>query len=117
MPDTTVKKIDSKHSPVGEMGQKYLVTGVRMAMRLWERVPAGEAKEPRSRPYETLGYVLEGRAELEVEGSTVLLEPGDSWVVPKEARHSYRVLETFSAVEATSPPAHVHGRDEPAELA
>jgi hypothetical protein len=33
-------------------------------------------------------------------------------VVPKGASHSYTVLEPFTAVEATSPPAQVHGRDE-----
>jgi quercetin dioxygenase-like cupin family protein len=114
MPDTTVKKIDSRHSPRGEMGQKYLATGVRMGMRLWEELPPEREKELRSRPYETIGFVLAGRAELHVEGSQVLLEPGDSWVVPKGASHSYRILEPFSAVEVTSPPAHVHGRDEPA---
>jgi hypothetical protein len=37
---------------------------------------------------------------------------GDSWVVPKGASHSYKILEPFTAVEATLPPAHVHGRDE-----
>jgi uncharacterized cupin superfamily protein len=42
----------------------------------------------------------------------VLLEKGDSWVVPKGAQHTYKILETFTAVEATSPPAEVHGRDE-----
>ena len=38
------------------------------------------------------------------------LEPGDSWLVPAGAEHSYRILEVFSAVEATAPPAQVHGR-------
>jgi mannose-6-phosphate isomerase-like protein (cupin superfamily) len=42
----------------------------------------------------------------------VLLEQGDSWVVPKKARHSYKIPERFTAIEATSPPAEVHGRDE-----
>src|SRR5262249_11000352 len=28
------------------------------------------------------------------------------------AEHEYRILSEFSAVEATSPPAQVHGRDE-----
>ena len=41
----------------------------------------------------------------------VLLEPGDSWLVPKGASHTYNILESFTAVEATSPPAEVHGRD------
>ena len=56
--------------------------------------------------------MLKGRAELTLEGQTVKLEAGDSWVVPNGAEHSYKILETFSAVEATSPPAEVHGRDE-----
>ena len=65
-----------------------------------------------AREYETAGFVVEGKAELHIEGQLVLLEKGYSWVVPKDARHSYKVIETFTAVEATSPPAEVHGRDE-----
>jgi quercetin dioxygenase-like cupin family protein len=109
--DTTVTKIDSSHSPRGSMGQKYLASGVSVGMRLWEEEP-GEDKPERSREYETVGFVLEGRAELRLEGQTVLLEEGNSWVVPKGARHTYKILETFRAVEATSPPGHAHGRDE-----
>jgi quercetin dioxygenase-like cupin family protein len=56
--------------------------------------------------------VTAGRAELLLEGQKILLEPGDSWLVPKGASHAYNILETFTAVEATSPPAEVHGRDE-----
>ncbi|MFL6291488.1 MAG: cupin domain-containing protein [Thermoanaerobaculia bacterium] len=111
MPDTTVTKIDSTSSPRGAMGQKYLASGVHVAMRLWEEEPE-EGKAASRRDYETVGYVLEGKAELTLEGQTVLLEPGNSWVVPRGAEHRYRVLESFKAVEATSPPAHAHGRDE-----
>ena len=110
--DTTVTKIDSAHSPTGAMGQKYLASGVHVAMRLWESEPAGERKPDARRDYETVGYVVRGRAELHLEGQMVLLEPGDSWVVPKQATHAYRLLEPVTAVEATSPPAHAHGRDE-----
>ena len=46
-----------------------------------------------------------------IEGQMIKLEPGDSWAVPKGAEHTYKILETFTAVEATSPPAQVHGRD------
>jgi quercetin dioxygenase-like cupin family protein len=110
--DTSVTKVDSAHAPHGALGQKYLATGVKLGMRLWEDEAPGEAKPASRREYETVGYVLKGRAELELEGQTVLLKKGDSWVVPKGASHRYRILETFSAVEATSPPAFVHGRDE-----
>ena len=111
MRDTTVKKVSSAHSPRGEMGQKYLASGKAVSMRLWEEEP-GDTKPLTQRDYETVGYVIAGRAELHLEGQTVLLEAGDSWAVPKGARHTYRILEPFTAVEATSPPAQVHGRDE-----
>ena len=115
MADTTATKIDSAHSPTGAMGQKYLASGVGLAMRLWEGEEPGDAKPLARRDYETVGYVLEGRAELQLEGQTVLLAKGDSWVVPKGAEHTYRILERFSAVEATHPPARAHGRDEEGE--
>lgn len=112
MGDTTVTKVDSKNSPYGELGQKYLASGKSLAMRLWENEEPNEAKAPAAREYETVGFVISGRAELHLEGQMVLLEAGDSWVVPKGASHTYKILETFTAVEATHPPAHVHGRDE-----
>lgn len=111
MGDTTVTKIDSRTSPVGPQGQKYLASGKSVSMRLWKE-EAGRDKPATARQYETVGYVVSGRAELEVEGQLVRLSPGDSWVVPKGANHRYRILEEFTAVEATAPPAHVHGRDE-----
>ena len=113
MADTTVTKIDSKHSPRGALGQKYLASGKRMAMRLWENEEPADAKEPTARDYETVGYVVSGRAELHIEGQVVLLEPGNSWVVPEGAKHVYKILDTFTAVEATCPPAQAHGRDDP----
>ncbi|MEX0938677.1 MAG: cupin domain-containing protein [Pirellulales bacterium] len=112
MPDTTVKKVASAHSPTGKMGQKYLAMGKSISMRLWEDKEPNQDKPATSRDYETVGYVVSGRAELNLEGQTVVLEAGDSWVVPKGASHSYKVLEPFTAVEATSPPAEVHARDE-----
>ena len=112
MGDTTVTKIDSRNSPTGQQGQKYLASGKQVAMRLWEDESPADAKEPAAREYETVGYVIKGRAELHTEGQVVLLEPGNSWVVPKGAKHAYKILETFTAVEATSPPAQAHGRDD-----
>jgi quercetin dioxygenase-like cupin family protein len=92
------------------MGQTYLTSGKRVSMRLWQR----EEPQPlpvTARDYETVGYVISGKAELDIEGQTVRLEPGDSWLVPAGARHTYRILEPLTAVEATAPPAQVHGRD------
>lgn len=112
MSDTSVKKVSSKTSPKGELGQKYLADGKSVSMRMWEDEQPGDPKPEVARDYETVGYVISGRAELHLEGQKLLLEPGDSWLVPKDASHTYNILEPFTAVEATSPPAEVHGRDE-----
>jgi quercetin dioxygenase-like cupin family protein len=106
-----VTKVKSAYSPHGEAGQKYLASGIHVSMRLWEREQPGE-KLATVRDYETVGYVIEGRAELHIEEQQVLLEAGDSWVVPRGASHRYTILEPFTAVEATYPPAQVHSRDE-----
>jgi quercetin dioxygenase-like cupin family protein len=113
MGDTSVKKVQSRTSPKGALGQKYLASGIHVSMRLWEDEQPGDKKPESSRDYETVGYVIKGKAELHLEGQMILLEAGDSWTVAKGSRHTYKILEPFTAVEATCPPAQVHGRDEP----
>ena len=112
MADTTVTKVQSAHSPRGAMGQKYLASGTGLSMRLWDDEQPGDSGAPHARGYETVGYVIKGRAELKLEGQTVILEAGDSWVVPAGATHHYAIIEAFTAVEATHPPAQAHSRDE-----
>lgn len=111
MSDSTIKKVSSGESPTGEMGQTYLAAGKNVAMRLWDQEEVGEPKPQVSREYETVGYVLEGKAELHLEEQVVTISVGDSWLVPANALHTYRILETFTAIEATSPPARVNDRD------
>jgi quercetin dioxygenase-like cupin family protein len=110
--EDNVEKVNAGESARGELGQRYLASGESVSMRLWDREEPGEPKPETARTYETVGYVVEGRAELLLEGEKILLEPGDSWLVPRGASHTYKILEPFTAVEATSPPAEVHGRDE-----
>lgn len=112
--DTTIQKVSAVASPKGALGQKYLVSGKSVSMRLWEneQPSRGGDEQETARAYETVGYVVKGRAELHMEGQKLVLAPGDSWLVPKGAKHRYHILEAFTAVEATAPPAQVHGRDE-----
>jgi mannose-6-phosphate isomerase-like protein (cupin superfamily) len=81
-------------------------------MRLWQEEPDDKAKPASKRAYETVGYVIKGSAELHIEGQMVKLNEGDSWLVPKDAEHNYKILQSFTAVEATHPPAEIHDRDE-----
>src|SRR5262249_51211151 len=98
MGDTSVQKVKSEYSPKGKMGQKYLASGIHVSMRLWENEKPGEAKPATARDYETVGYVIGGRAELHLEGQIALLEPGDSWVVPKGASHTCPILDACARV-------------------
>jgi mannose-6-phosphate isomerase-like protein (cupin superfamily) len=94
--------------------QKYLVSGKRVSLRLWENVPPRGARAAVARDYETVGYVIAGRAALFCAGQKIILEPGDSWVVPRGVVHRYQILEPFTAVEAAARPAECH---EPAGVA
>ncbi len=111
--EKNVDKVNEEAAPQGEMGQRYLASGESVSMRLWEKEQPGKPKPEAAREYETVGYVVSGRAELRLGGETTLLAPGDSWTVPKGASHTYNILEPFTAVEATSPPAEAGRRDEP----
>jgi quercetin dioxygenase-like cupin family protein len=112
--DTTndrVRKVEAADVAAGEMGQRYLAAGSRVAMRLWAAQPPGEGKPEAARDYETVGYVVTGRARLRAGNEVLDLDPGDSWVVPAGVSHTYEIVEAFTAVEATSPPARQAGRD------
>lgn len=112
MADTTIKKVSSSTSPHGSQGQLYLASGKHVSMRMWKDEEPTDDKAAHRHEYEVVGFVVSGKAELVLEGQTVSLEPGDSWLVPANAEHTYRIIERFTAIEATSPPAEAHGRDE-----
>lgn len=96
----------------GDMGQEYLASGKHVALRRWEEDP-NEVAEERNRDYETVGYVISGVLELDLDGQTATLKPGDSWLVPAKVKHCYRIIESIVAIEATSPPARFNDRDDP----
>ena len=103
MPDRLVSKVNVNRANVGAIGEKTLASGTAVSMRLWQDEKPGEPVQSTRRDYETVGFVLDGRAELDVEGQKTFLTPGDSWVVPRGKAHSYKILEPFTAVEAISP--------------
>lgn len=103
-----IRKVSSKGAEACPTGEVLLATGSAMAMRMWQDEEPQE-KAPHRSPYETIGYVVAGRADLIVDGEMTTLEPGDSYLVPANAEHSYRIVETFTAVECTSPPAIAAG--------
>jgi mannose-6-phosphate isomerase-like protein (cupin superfamily) len=109
--------VNSATAQAGDLGLIDLASGERLSMRLW-RDEAPHPKATVRREYETVGYVISGIAELIVEGEATLLAAGYSWVVPAGAEHAYRIVEKFTAIEATAPPthgSHTGAHAEPAE--
>ena len=72
-----------------------------------EERKVGADKDLHRSAYDTVGYGLKGKAELHIEGDVTELKEGDSYVVPENVEHTYKILETFTEVEATSLPAHL----------
>ncbi|MEJ7616667.1 MAG: cupin domain-containing protein [Pyrinomonadaceae bacterium] len=95
--------VNGEHALRGEEGEKLLVNGRRMAMRLWEREKAGASKPEHTNSYEYVAYVLEGRLKITIDGRTIEVARGDSYCVPEGAPYSLEVLEEATVVEATSP--------------
>lgn len=111
MSDTTIKKVETDTSPKGEMGQRYLVAGKRVSMRLWIDEPGGKLKAPTSREYETVGYVISGSAKLDLEGQTL----NQAWRLVARASRE-QCINTPSLSPLTAPPVEVHDRDTPASM-
>lgn len=58
---------------------------------------------------EMLGYVVEGRALLEMDGQKLILEPGDCVVLPKGVRRRFSVVEPFTMTESPMLPLSTRG--------
>lgn len=91
-------------APRGERGEKLLVNGARMGLRLWEGEPAGTSKEEHSNPYEYVAYVLEGALRVTLDGHSFEVRRGDSYCVPENTKYTLEILEEATVVEATCPP-------------
>ena len=85
--DTTVKKVEASSSPRGEMGQKYLVAGKRVSMRLWIDEPGDKLKSPTARREARFG-----RTNPEVEGWRFVARASgsDASVHNHQSIHGYR---------------------------
>ncbi|BAZ31014.1 cupin 2 domain-containing protein [Cylindrospermum sp. NIES-4074] len=98
MTDMSIKKIHFTHLPEGQLCQKYLASGKIVSIGLWKQEEPRENKQPTEEDYETVGYVVDGCAELHIEGQVILLERGSCWVVPKWTHYQYKILEPFTAI-------------------
>ena len=88
----------------GRAGELHLCAGDRISLRLWENCTVQD-KEERRRPYEIAGYVIKGDVQLIVEGESRIVHAGESFIIPAGTRHTFRIPDAATVIEATSPPA------------
>jgi quercetin dioxygenase-like cupin family protein len=56
-----------------------------------------------SHPYEQTGYLVKGKIRFTINGTSALMEPGDSWCVPSDVLHQAEILEDSVLIEVFSP--------------
>ena len=95
--------VRGEHAPRGGRGEKLLVNGQQMAMRLWEHEEVGIKMPDHSNPYEYVAYIVEGAMRITIDGHTFEVRRGDSYCVPANTAYSLEVLEKATVLEATSP--------------
>ncbi|MBY6204241.1 cupin domain-containing protein [Halomonas denitrificans] len=96
-----LRRADIEPGPVGD---RQLAQGERVGLRLWQD-HATDDETDRSRPYEIAGYVIAGEILVVIDGSPHTLVEGDSFVIPADTRHRFRIHQPATVIEATSPPA------------
>ncbi|MDX1627020.1 MAG: cupin domain-containing protein, partial [Wenzhouxiangellaceae bacterium] len=82
----------------GPLGEKLLAGGDRTALRLWQDHTA-DGKSARTRSYEICGYVVNGTMTLIVDEEEIELSTGDSFVIPADTPHSYRISAPATVIE------------------
>jgi len=57
-----------------------------------------------SHPHEQVGYIVEGRVEMSIDGKKTELLKGDTYVAPSNVPHGAYTLEPAVIVDSFSPP-------------
>jgi quercetin dioxygenase-like cupin family protein len=98
-----VKSTDSKKKEflgvsfdVLAVGEKSMVTKMNFCK--------GDIVRAHAHANEQSGYVVSGRLRIKFGKFNEVLEPGDSYSIPENAKHSMEVLETGTVIDFFSPP-------------
>lgn len=99
---TIVKKADAKKRVFKGVDLDSLAVGETSMVTKMNYVVGNYATE-HVHPQEQCGYVISGKYLMTVEGNEFLLEAGDSYAVPGNIPHSFKVLEAGEVVDVFTP--------------
>lgn len=77
------------------LGEKSQVTKMNYA--------AGNYASPHKHPHEQSGYVISGRYELTIDDKKYELNAGDTYSIPGNKIHSFKVMEAGEVVDVFTP--------------
>lgn len=97
-----VKKEDAKKRVFKGVHLDSLAVGEKSMVTKMNYVVGNYATE-HTHPHEQCGYVISGKYLMTVEKNEFLLEPGDSYAVPGNVPHSFKVLEAGEVIDVFTP--------------
>lgn len=97
-----VKKEDAKKRMFKGVDLDSLAVGEKSMVTKMNYVIGNYATE-HTHPHEQCGYVISGRYLMTVEEREFILEAGDSYAVPGNIPHSFKVLEAGEVIDVFTP--------------
>lgn len=61
----------------------------------------GETLDQKTRPYDKFIQIIDGKAEVTIDGDTNPLEKGESIIIPAHAKHSFKANDRFKMISST----------------
>lgn len=99
---TVVKKGNEKKRMFKGVALDSLAVGEKSMVTKMNYVVGNYAAE-HIHPQEQCGYVISGKYLMTVEENEFILEAGDSYAVPGNVPHSFKVLEAGEVVDVFTP--------------
>lgn len=97
-----VKKADAKKRMFKGVDLDSLAVGEKSMVTKMNYV-VGNYASVHSHPHEQCGYVISGKYLMTIEENEFILEAGDSYAVPGNTAHSFKVLEAGEVVDVFTP--------------
>lgn len=99
---TVVKRANAKKRVFKGVNLDSLAVGEKSMVTKMNYVIGNYATE-HTHPHEQCGYVISGKYLMTVEDKEFILEAGDSYAVPGNVPHSFKVLEAGEVIDVFTP--------------
>jgi quercetin dioxygenase-like cupin family protein len=100
--ETRVVRFVEGKAATGEFFVRTLARGDHIAL-LEVLLPGGVSSPLHTHDHESVLYVLRGKPRTTIDGTVLLLGPGDSCLQPRDVGHSVEALEETLFLEIKSP--------------